>query len=155
MQIVLQGDNTLAKLEAAKKLFLKGYNCTQSILYAFGEEFGLAEETALKISCGLGAGMARQGDVCGAVTGGILVLGLRHGRGLKNDRTATEITYAKTQELMKLFTSEHGSCLCRQLLKGCDLSTELGQNTFKENDYLNKICLNCVQSVVEILEQTK
>lgn len=145
----------MGRSEAAKNLFLKGYNCTQSILYAFREELDLSEETALKISCGLGGGMGRQGEVCGAVTGGILVLGMRHGRMLNEDRTATETTYAKTQELMSLFTSKHGSCLCRQLLKGCDLSTKDGQSSFKENDYLNQICLNCVLSVVEILEQIK
>lgn len=143
------------RIEEAKSLFLKGYNCAQSILYAFRDELNLSEETALKISCGLGAGMARKGEVCGAVTGGILVLGMRHGRVLNEDRTATEITYTKTQELMSLFTSRHGSFLCWQLLNGCDLSTQEGQNSFKENDYLNKICLNCVQSIVEILEQIK
>lgn len=143
----------MGRLEAATNLFLDGYNCTQSILYAFREELGLSEETSLKISCGLGAGMARKGEVCGAVTGGILVLGMRHGRVLNEDRTATETTYAKTQELMNRFTSKHGSCLCRQLLKGCDLSTEDGQIFFKENDFLSQICLICVQSVVEILEQ--
>lgn len=143
----------MGRLEAATNLFLDGYNCTQSILYAFREELGLSEETSLKISCGLGAGMARKGEVCGAVTGGILVLGMRHGRVLNEDRTATETTYAKTQELMNRFTSKHGSCLCRQLLKGCDLSTEDGQSFFKENDFLSQICLICVQSVVEILEQ--
>lgn len=143
----------MVKVETAKNLFLKGYNCTQSILYAFRDELDLSEETALKISCGLGAGMARKGEVCGAVTGGILVLGMRYGRVLNEDRTATEITYTKTQELMSLFTSRHGSFLCRQLLNGCDLSTEEGKSFFKENDYLNQICLNCVKSIVEILEQ--
>jgi C_GCAxxG_C_C family probable redox protein len=140
---------------AAKDMFLKGYNCAQSILYAFRKELALTEETALKISTGLGAGMARKGEVCGAVTGGILILGMRHGRGLNEDRTATETTYTKTQELMSLFTSKHGSCSCRQLLKACDLSTQDGQDFFKENDYLNQICLKCVQSVVDILEQIK
>ena len=143
----------MRKLETAKSLFLKGYNCTQSIIYAFREELDLSEETALKISCAFGAGMARKGEVCGAVTGGIMVLGMRHGRGLNEDLTTTETTYVKTQELMGLFASKHGSYHCRQLLKGCDLSTEDGQKFFKENDFLNRICLNCVQSIVEILEQ--
>lgn len=143
------------KSETAGDMFLKGYSCAQSILYAYREELNLSEETSLKISCGLGAGMARKGEVCGAVTGGILVLGMRHGRGLNDDSTARETTYAKTQELMNLFSSKHGSCSCRQLLNGCDLSTEDGQASFKENDYLNQVCMVCVQSIVEILEQLK
>ena len=95
---------------------------------------------ALKIACGLGAGMARNGEVCGAVTGGILVLGMRHGRGAKDEESAMELTYRKTRELMDLFAARHGSYICRQLLKGLDLKTEAGQQQFKDNDMRNKIC---------------
>lgn len=139
----------------AMDMLMKGYNCAQSILYAFRGESGLPEETVLKISSGLGAGMGRKGEVCGAVTGGILVLGMRHGWVANDDRTARETTYAKTQELMSQFALKHGSCICRDLLKGCDLTTEEGQRSFEGGDYLAAICSKCVQSVVEILEQIK
>jgi len=122
------------------------------VLYAFREESNLPEETALKIACGLGAGMGRKEEVCGAVTGGILVLGMRHGRGTKDDRSAAELTYLKTRELMDRFAKKHGTFICRKLLNGCELTTEEGQKYFKENDLLKKICVPCVQSVVEILE---
>jgi len=122
------------------------------MLYAFREESDLPEETALKIACGLGAGMGRKEEVCGAVTGGILVLGMRHGRGSKDDRSAMESTYLKTRELMDEFAKKHGTFICRKLLNGCELTTEEGQKYFKENDLLKKICMPCVQSVVEILE---
>lgn len=112
----------------------------------------MAEETALKIACGLGAGMARKQEVCGAVTGGILVLGLRHGRGSKDDRSAMESTYLKTRELMDQFSRKHGTFICRKLLSGCELTTEEGQKQFKENELLDKICTPCVESVVVILE---
>ena len=122
------------------------------MLYAFREESALADETALKIACGLGAGMGRKEEVCGAVTGGILVLGMRHGRGGRDERSAMELTYAKTRELMDLFAGRHGSCICRQLLNGCDVSTEAGRQQFKDGDMLNKVCRACVQTVAEILE---
>lgn len=124
------------------------------MLYAFREEGDLTEEMALKIACGLGAGMARKEEVCGAVTGGILVLGMRFGRGEKDDRAAQERTYIKTQELMDKFSEKHGTVICRKLLNGVDLMTEEGQNYFKEKDLLNKLCLPCVQSIVMILEET-
>ncbi len=122
------------------------------MLYAFRVESDLPEETALKIACGLGAGMGRKEEVCGAVTGGILVLGMRHGRGSKDDRSAMELTYLKTRELMDGFAKKHGTFICRKLLDGCELTTEEGQRRFKENDFFKKICAPCVQSVVEILE---
>ncbi len=125
------------------------------MLYAFREESDLPEETASKIACGLGAGMGRKEEVCGAVTGGILVLGMRHGRGSKDDRSAIQSTYLKTRELMDQFAKKHGTVICRKLLNGCELTTEEGQKQFKENDLFNKTCKPCVQSVVAILENIK
>jgi len=122
------------------------------VIYAFREEGDLPAETALKIACGLGAGMARKQEVCGAVTGGILVLGMLHGRGEKGDRSAQERAYAKTRELMDRFSEKHGTVICRNLLNGCDLSTEEGQQYFKENELLKKRCVPCIQSIVMILE---
>ena len=115
----------------------------------------MPEEVALKIACGLGAGMGRKEEVCGAVTGGILVLGMRHGRGNKDDRSAMELTYLKTREFMDEFAKKHGTVICRKLLNDCELMTGEGQKYFKENDLLNKICTPCVQSVVEIIENIK
>jgi C_GCAxxG_C_C family probable redox protein len=97
--------------------------------------------------------MGRRGEICGAVTGGILALGLKYGRGARQDRSATEETYRKTLDLMERFEQRHGSCVCRVLLDGCDLRTEEGQQHFKERDLLHKTCMGCVQSVVEIVAQ--
>ena len=139
------------KSEVAMAKFLAGYNCAQSVLYAYGPDLGLDGEMALKVATGLGAGMGRRGEVCGALTGGILVLGLKHGRGGQQDRSATEETYQKTLELMARFEKRHGSCFCRVLLDGCDLRTAEGQQHFKEHDLLHNTCVGCVQSVVEAL----
>jgi C_GCAxxG_C_C family probable redox protein len=136
---------------AVQKL-LAGYNCAQSTLYPFCDDLGLDRDTALKLSCGFGAGMGRRQEVCGAVTGGILALGLRHGRGEGQDKTPTEETYRKVRELTAQFESARGSCICRTLLQGCDLNTPAGQQSFKQNDLLNKTCKRCVQTAVETLE---
>ena len=137
---------------AAVEKFSQGYNCSQSVLWSFHQELGLDADAALKIACGFGAGMARKQEVCGALTGGIMVLGLKHGRGLNQDRLATEQTYRKTQELIRRFELKFGACRCRDLLQGCDLTTEAGQRFFKEHDLLNQTCKECVRSVVQILE---
>ncbi len=142
----------MTKSERAISKFMGGYNCAQSVFYAFSEDLGVDQDTALKVACGFGAGMGRKGEVCGAVTGGVLVLGAQHGRGEKEDRTVTDATYVKVRELMDQFASRNGTCICRQLLHGCDLTTAEGQKYFKENDLLNKVCKPCVQSAVEILE---
>jgi len=54
---------------------------------------------------------------------------------------------------MDKFAEKHGTYICRELLNGCELTTEEGQKIFMENDMLNKICVQCVKSVVSILEE--
>ena len=141
------------KSDKATEKFMSGYNCAQSVIYAFCEETGISEDMALKVSCGLGGGMGRNQEVCGTVSGGILVLGLRHGRGVNDEAFATTVTYQKTREFMSRFAERNGSYICRELLDGCDLTTEAGQLEFKERDMKNKICKICVESAVEILEK--
>ncbi len=135
--------------DIAAEKFLSGYNCAQAILYTFAPKFGLDPDMALKLATGLGAGMCRRGEVCGAVSGGIVALGLKFGRGAGQERSATEQTYQLAGELMSRFEKRHGSCLCRILLEGCDLRTPEGQARVKEKDMLHNTCLPCVRTVAE------
>lgn len=143
------------RLDIAVAKFRDSYNCSQSVLYAHCDDLNLDRNTALRLACGFGAGMGRKEEVCGAISGGILVLGLRHGRSEQDDRSATETTYAKTRELMERFQQRHGTFICKQLLNGCDLTTAEGQKSFKEKDLLNRVCTPCVESVITILDEMK
>ena len=140
------------RTEIAVSKFSEGYNCAQSVFYSYCDALQFDKNTALKMATGFGAGMGRKEEVCGAVTGGIMVIGAKYGRGEGDDRTATELTYKKTRELMDRFEKKHGTFICRKLLHGCDLNTEEGQKHFKDNDLSNTTCKPCVRSVVEILE---
>lgn len=137
--------------ETAISKFIEGYNCAQSVFYSFCDELQLDQELALKIACGFGAGMGRKQEVCGAVTGGIMVIGAKVGRGSKDDKAVTEATYQKTRDFIDRFSKLNGAVTCRDLLGGCELMTEEGQRHFKDNDLLNKVCKPCIQSTVEIL----
>ena len=68
-----------AHSDLARKLFKKGYNCSQSVFAAFCDETGLDMETALKIASSFGGGMGRLREVCGAVTGMFMVVGMKYG----------------------------------------------------------------------------
>lgn len=141
------------KAEIAVNKFKEGYNCAQSVFYSFCDDLNIKKDTALKIACGFGGGMARKQEVCGAVTGGIMVLGAKLGRGEKDEPEIMSENYKKVRELLDLFEKKHGTYICRNLLNDCNLYTQEGQQRFKENDLKNKICIPCVQSVVEILEE--
>jgi C_GCAxxG_C_C family probable redox protein len=141
------------KTDVAVSKFQDGYNCAQSVLYSFCDELGINKNTALKLVCGLGAGISRKQEVCGAVSGGIVVIGAKYGKGENGDNTEKEFTYKKTNELMDCFAQKHGSYLCRHLLDNCILSTPEGQATYKEKKLNITQCTPCIQSVIEILER--
>ncbi|HAR95770.1 MAG TPA: hypothetical protein DCR97_07390 [Deltaproteobacteria bacterium] len=142
-----------SRKERAVGKFLEGYNCAQSVVVAFCEDLGIEEDLALKIACGFGGGMGGQGEVCGALSGAIMVIGAKYGRGNGDDKAKKGITYGKTRELMERFSAKHGTYICRQLLGGCDLTTGQGQGLFKEQDLLIKTCRACVEDAVGILEE--
>lgn len=140
------------KIKIAREKFESGYNCSQSVLFVCMDKNQISQDTALKIANGFGAGMGRMQEVCGAVTGAIMVLGLKYGRGENEDRNATEQTYQKTRDFIKSFEDIHDSIICRELLNGCDLRTEEGQTEFMEKGLLENTCVKCVETAVRILE---
>lgn len=139
------------KSEKAVAMFQTGCNCAQSVLAACGQELGLAHETALRVAQTFGGGMGRTGSVCGALTGALMAVGLRHA-ALDGADTATKmLAYDKAQRLMQEFARRNGFLLCRDLT-GCDLTTSEGQKQFKDKDVHNKICVQLVRSAVEIFD---
>ncbi|HEX2955587.1 MAG TPA: C-GCAxxG-C-C family protein [Chitinispirillaceae bacterium] len=139
--------------DVAVQKFNEGFNCAQAVLFSFTDELHLDKETALKLACGFGGGMGRMQEVCGAVSGGIAVIGYKYGRGENGPSDAIATTYAKVLELMTSFERENGSYICKNLLHGCDLKTGDGQKEFKEAGMKKGICEPCVRSVVEIVEK--
>ncbi len=138
--------------DLAEAKFMEGYNCAQAVLFSFCAELGLNADSALKLSCGFGGGMGRQGEVCGAVSGGILAIGLKFGRGENDTRAEMDLTYSKVREFMNRFSAKHGTCSCRELLSGCDLTTPEGQAYFKNNECYNLICRPCVRDAAAMVK---
>ena len=141
------------RTDVAVEKFVAGYNCAQAVLYSFCDDLRFDKNTALMLACGFGAGMARKQEVCGAISGGILAIGIKHGRKEGQDRAPAEETYRRVKDLMDRFESKHGSCICRTLLGGCDLTTPEGQKFFKDNNLHSTTCKACVTTVVELVEE--
>jgi len=140
----------LNREEIASSLFMDGFNCAQSVLSAFKDKTNISEENLLKISCGLGAGMGKLQQTCGAVTGAYLVIGLLNGNCKSQDKSLKENTYRIVKEFDNNFKKIYHTTNCKELLK-CDLNTEEGRSYFKNNKLFKEICLNCVKSSVQIL----
>ncbi|HBD92635.1 MAG: hypothetical protein A2015_05675 [Spirochaetes bacterium GWF1_31_7] len=138
--------------EIAVNKFKEGYNCAQSVLFSFCDRLNISKDVALKLSNGFGGGMGRRQEVCGAVTGGILVLNLLYGRGENEDKQKQELTYSKVRELIEKFENKYDTINCKKLLDGCELLTSEGQAMFKSDKMIEK-CYDYVDTTVRLLEE--
>jgi C_GCAxxG_C_C family probable redox protein len=137
--------------ERALEVF-KRCNCSQAVLSAFGPDLGLNHTDCLRVAACFGAGMGRMGKSCGALTGGLMVLGLRHAKEMAEDPQAgRDAVYGRVQELTRQFETRHGSSECR-VLTGCDMTTAAGRAEFAQRNLHHTLCDQLVKDVVELLE---
>ncbi len=135
------------KEEMAAQIFESRVNCAQAVLGAFGEDYGLAPEMALRVACGFAAGI-RSANVCGAACGGVMVVGLKHGLD-------KETCNSETDAFLQAFAQRAGggSILCREIL-GCDVMTPEGRADAMARNAFGTTCLGAVKTAVEILEDS-
>jgi C_GCAxxG_C_C family probable redox protein len=138
------------KVEQALNLFSRDYNCSQAVLSVFADEIGLSKDLALKIASGFGSGM-RAGEVCGAVSGAIMVLGLKFGHFKEGDLETKRDMYKKVELFQDKFKEIHGSILCKSLL-GYDVSNIHDREIIEKKGLFEKICPLMIEDALRILE---
>jgi len=116
--------------ERAAKCFESDFNCAESVLMSLAELIGVKSELIPKIATPFGGGIGRRGSVCGALTGGIIAIGLKFGRSEPKDTRRREESYKKALELFKRFEKKFGSALCYDLIR-LDLTTPEGRERIK------------------------
>ena len=102
--------------EKALQAFSDGANCAQAILLAFRDDLGMDEKTAARLASSFGGGIGRLREVCGAVSGMMMVYGLLKGYDDIKDPAVKKVHYANVQALAASFREENGSIICRELL---------------------------------------
>ncbi|MGA3198725.1 MAG: C-GCAxxG-C-C family protein [Halobacteriota archaeon] len=142
----------MTKANDAVTLFQEGFTCSQAVLSVFAEDFGLDRETALRISQGFGAGIAYTDSICGALSGAVMVIGLRYGRIRADDTAAKEKTYAVVREFLREFKARHGSVACTGLL-GYNLSDPQQVAEVKKNKVVMARCPAFVRDAVKLVEK--
>lgn len=147
MNVSIEGT---AHVNKARELYGQQYLCSQAVLAAFAEELGLGEAQALKLGACFGGGMCK-GEVCGACTGALMVLGLKYGQCEPGADSRIRSNNAAIR-FLDLFRSENGSYMCRDLL-GCDLTTQEGKNYAIEHNLFTDFCPEMVASAAKITEQ--
>ncbi len=134
------------KAEKAVELFKSGMCCSQAAFCVFAEEAGLDPVLAQKLSAGLGGGVGRMREVCGAVTGATLALGLKYGP----DKAAV---YPHVQELCARFKAECGSIVCRELLQGTGATQGGAPEARTPAYYRKRPCAEMVRLAVQLAEE--
>lgn len=134
-------------IQVASDRYAYGFNCAQSILAAFSAQSGVSSDVALRLAAPFGAGMGRLGETCGALSGALMVLGLRYaGAGAEGK----EQIYAITREFLEQFRQQHGTTLCRELV-GYDISNPEGLQAAREHNAFAKVCPMLVEKTAAAL----
>lgn len=138
------------KCDKAIAYFAEGLHCSQAVLATFAEECGITEEQAFRLGSCFGSGM-RKGNVCGACSGALMVLGLLYGETRAGDKEERKRSNEINDLFMDRFREANGSCICNELL-GCDIATPEGVRFARENGLFKEFCPKMVASAVKVLE---
>ena len=136
--------STLAENQFAR------FNCAQTVFSLFAGEVGLDEQTALKIASTFGSGMAC-GGTCGAVTGALMVIGMKHGHFI-SDPDAKANTKALVRKFNERFKEQHGTLTCKDLL-GYDTSTPEGADAAHAAGLFDTHCPEFIKTACDLLEE--
>lgn len=138
---------------AAEDLFMQGYNCAQSVLCAFEDVTGLDRETSAKIASSFGAGMGRMREVCGGVSGALMVLGIAKGYSDPKASSEKNNHYALVREFMECFKKDNGSIICRELLEGVAVKPGPEAEERTEEYYKKRPCPELVAYAAGVVEK--
>lgn len=143
----------MTRKDKAIENFVQGYNCSQALVLAFADLLNMDETALLKMTSSLGAGMGKLREVCGAVSGMFIVVGLLYGY---DDPKATEQKaqhYAEIQKLAKQFEEQTGSIVCRELLGLNEKRQDPTPEPRTQSYYKKRPCKELVGIAAQILEE--
>lgn len=139
------------RIEEAVRLFEGGYNCSQAVFMAYSDLYNIDRETAAKLSTSFGGGMGRLREVCGAVSGMFMVLGLHYPATDVADKNAKTINYEAVQRTANAFKTEMGSYICADLLKTKRVPENPTPSPRNARYYALRPCSRCVAIAAEIV----
>lgn len=141
----------MTHVDKALNLFGLKFNCAQAVFASFSQDLGLDEKQALKIGGCFGSGM-RKGEVCGACTGALMVLGLKYGQFEIGDLESKTKSDDVCVKFLEEFANRNGSYICNELLN-CDIRTKEGVEYAVENNLFTEFCPKMVESATLIVEE--
>lgn len=137
------GKNNIEKITI--DYFNSGFNCAESVLLSLVKSMNMKCSCIPKIATGFGAGFGRHGEVCGAITGAVMALGLKYGRSSleRRDREKKEEMYKIVDVFIKSFEKKFKNIRCIDLT-GCNMLTPEGLKKAKDENVHVNICAKLV-----------
>ena len=140
----------MTRAEHAAQLFVEGYNCAQAVAMAFSDLIGMDEKLTAKMASSFGGGMGRLREVCGAVSGMLLVTGILYGYDVDEGNVKMG-HYKLVQELAGKFREKNGSIICREILQNPPSDPVPSPRT--EEYYAQRPCVRMVYTAASIMEE--
>jgi len=141
------------KSSLAVQTFADGYNCSQSVFSVFASDFGLSKDVSLRLAGPLGAGIARRQETCGAVTGAIMALGLKYGKGENGTDADKKNAFEMAEKLVAAFEEKYGSINCLRLLDNNLMDTQKGSAAIAAAEMFRIRCSEYVRFAVQKTEE--
>ena len=144
------------RIQKAVELFMEGYGCSQSVVAAFSDLYGLDKMMAVRVAAGFGGGVGRMRMMCGAVSGIVTLVGLDCGQIEATDKEGKAACYKVVQELLARFRERNGSIICAELLgmSGCKVVTDTNVPDERNAEYYKKRpCARKVESAARVFAE--
>jgi C_GCAxxG_C_C family probable redox protein len=145
------GGSIVAKKDEALALFNSGFNCSQSVAAAYAEDLGMSRSDVLRLSAAFGGGIGRTGQTCGAVSGALMVLGMKHGMTEANAQ-AKDRMYVIAQDFLKRVQAHQSSLLCNDIL-GEDITTAEGRASMRQRNTHASVCSPLIADITVMLDE--
>lgn len=144
------------RIQQSVELFMQGYGCSQSVVAAFADLYGVDDQTAKRMAAGFGGGVGRMRMMCGAVSGLVIMAGLDCGQTEGSDKEGKAACYKVVQDLLATFKERNGSVICAELLgmNGCKVVTDTNIPDERNAEYYKKRpCAKKVESAARIFAE--
>jgi C_GCAxxG_C_C family probable redox protein len=141
------------RVAVALTQFEAGFHCSQSVLEAYVDDFGLDPIAMRKMGAAIAGGSTAGGE-CGAVASGYLILGLRHGTG---QPTACQPGFeqalvSRLRQFVAEFRRRNGAITCRELL-GIDVFDRVQWEAGQRRRIFATRCPGFIRDAITILEE--
>jgi C_GCAxxG_C_C family probable redox protein len=140
------------RVNKALELYQEGLSCSQAVFSVFADKFDLDEKAMMKIAGGFGGGIGASGLICGALSGSVMVLGLKFGASDGADTDSKHKTRELVRVFMKKFSDQFGAIDCKCLL-GFDMSRQEDFDYVHNNNITRQLCPKFIEFAVVELEK--